>query len=195
MRVSALCALNVGDLRPDRTEVAKRCPSCHGSVAGSGEMKEVTIARLHEKGGKVWDILVADEAVYYLSLYLQLRGSLGPDQPLFTSTRDGNRLSRLSVYRRLKLHAEKAGITDTVSPHALRRAAIAWWHDVGVPGDTIQSYVGHSDPATTRRYKDITTRSYGLSGIAGSRNLLRVMAKQTGLGLDSLLAPDTIQES
>lgn len=189
MRVSALCALNVGDVRRDKMEVSKRCRECGGPVLGESQVKDVTIVRLHEKGGKVWDVPLADEAVYLLGLYLQLRGDLGHKVPLFTSTHDGSRLSRMSVYRRLKLHAAAAGITEPLSPHSLRRATIAWWHDYGVPGDTIQAFVGHADPGTTQRYKHITTRSFGLSGISEDHNLLRVMAKRMQLPLSHLFAP------
>ena len=188
-RVSALCDLNVEDVRRDRMEVARSCKACGAAMMGDLRMSDVTAVRIREKGDKMLDIPPADEAVWYLSLYLQLRGGLVSGQPLFSSTRGGHRLDRRSIQYRLELHAKRAGITDTVTPHALRRATIGWWHDYGVPGETISKFVGHSNLRTTQLYKDITTRSFALSGIAGGKNMMRILAKRSGIDPSTLFAP------
>jgi integrase len=72
------------------------------------------------------------------------------------STSTGSRVSTRQL-NRVFARATKAAGLPNYTPHDLRRAAITWLHEEGVPEALIAPTVGHKDLATTRSY--IQTRS------------------------------------
>lgn len=75
----------------------------------------------------------------------------GPDQVLFIS-RDGEALSRQSIWKIVKKHAEKAGVKKNVSPGLLRSSLAAHLLEYGADPESVRDIMGHSCAASTKRY-------------------------------------------
>ena len=73
------------------------------------------------------------------------------DGPLMARP-DGSRLDRHAAGRIVRRLAKRAGITNAISPHSLRHAAITAALDAGCSLRDLQDYARHADPRQTRRY-------------------------------------------
>ena len=85
----------------------------------------------------------------YISL-MRMRFS-GPDQILFIS-RDGEALSRQSIWKIVKKHAEAAGVKKNVSPGLLRSSLAVHLLEYGADPESVRDIMGHTSSASTRRY-------------------------------------------
>ena len=132
LRVSELTGLNVGglDLRDN-------------------------LVRVLGKGRKERIVPVGRKAHEALSAYLEARGAVGDDQPLFTNHR-GGRLTPRSVQRHLKTRLLKAGVLKDISPHALRHSFATHLLDGGADLRAIQELLGHASLSTTQRYTQVS---------------------------------------
>lgn len=112
-----------------------------------GNTNEIIISG---KGGKDRWMYLTDETLDYIRAYLTERNDnyLG----LFISHgRDaGSLLSRTSLWRIVKLAAKMIGVKN-VSPHTFRHWRATQMLNDGVPLETIQELLGHSDIGTTRK--------------------------------------------
>lgn len=132
LRVSELTGLDVGAL--DLRERLVR-------VLGKGRKE-----RIVPVGRKAYDALVA---------YLEARGAVGDDLPLFVNRR-GGRLTPRSVQRHLKVRLLKAGVLKDISPHALRHSFATHLLDGGADLRAIQELLGHASLSTTQRYTQVS---------------------------------------
>jgi len=80
-----------------------------------------------------------------------LRGSSGPDDPVFRS-RQGGALVRSQAHRIVKAAAKRAGLSPTTSAHFLRHSHCSHSLDRGCPVHVVQATLGHASLATTTRY-------------------------------------------
>ncbi|MDQ1104231.1 integrase/recombinase XerD [Nocardioides zeae] len=64
----------------------------------------------------------------------------------------GGRLSRQSAWTVLARAAERAGVSEHVSPHTLRHSFAAHLVEAGVDVREVQALLGHASTATTQRY-------------------------------------------
>ena len=135
LRVSELCALQVGDLHLD-----ERFLRCIG------------------KGRKERVVPVGGEAVKWVRRYLEeVRPQLTPgvhQQAVFLS-RQRRPISRKTVWDMIKKCARDAGITKTVYPHALRHSFASHLLANGAELRIIQEMLGHADIATTQVYTHV----------------------------------------
>ena len=127
-RASELRHLNYGDLDPDSGAATVR--------AG--------------KGGKPRKVFLGKEARKALEAYLNHRGELAPEVPLF-ATRTGTRLSANGLREVLRRLASRAGIR-TPSLHGFRRAFALNCLRSGMDIFALQRLMGHSDLTMVRRY-------------------------------------------
>jgi integrase/recombinase XerC len=132
LRVSELTGLNVGGL----------------------DLRE-NLVRVLGKGRKERIVPVGRKAHEALSAYLEARGTLGDDQPLFVNHR-GGRLTPRSVQRHLKVRLLKAGVLKDISPHALRHSFATHLLDGGADLRAIQELLGHASLSTTQRYTQVS---------------------------------------
>jgi integrase/recombinase XerC len=142
MRVSELVSRSVADL--DFTEEVL-------TVRGKGKKE-----RLVPVGSP------AIEAVRgWLPQRLQLieqragRGREVEKEALFLNGR-GSRLTSRSVERLVKTYGERAGITQTVTPHALRHSFATHLLEMGADLRSVQELLGHASLSTTQRYTHLT---------------------------------------
>jgi len=100
------------------------------------------------KGGRIRQVLLPETVA---TAILALRSDAGANDPVFAS-RKGGRLSERAVNYMLKRAAERAGITDAISPHWLRHAHGSHALDRGATLAEVQTTLGHANVATTSGY-------------------------------------------
>jgi integrase/recombinase XerD len=81
----------------------------------------------------------------------KLRGTAGPDDPVFRS-REGNALQRRQVHRIVKEAARRARLSASISAHFLRHSHASHALDHQCPVHVLQTTLGHASLTTTTRY-------------------------------------------
>jgi site-specific recombinase XerD len=112
--------------------------------------------RVEGKGGRTRFVPVGEHAWKALDRYLSRgRPSLaaGDSDALFLS-KSGRRLSTSDVRRRLRLQAQRAGIT----PHTLRHSFATHLLEGGADLRAIQELLGHASISTTQSYTRVESR-------------------------------------
>ncbi|ADU48353.1 site-specific tyrosine recombinase XerD [Intrasporangium calvum] len=122
----------------------------------TGVAGEVGLVRLLGKGSKERIVPVGRFAVEAVDAYLvrgrpalAQRGQGGP--ALFLNQR-GRRLSRQSAWSVVQRAAERAGLTEHVSPHTLRHSFATHLLDGGADVRVVQELLGHASVTTTQIY-------------------------------------------
>jgi integrase/recombinase XerC len=138
MRVSELVSRDIGDLDFETGMVR---------VTGKGKKERVV------PFGKA-----AAEALHkYFPLRLELirtritRGRAPELEALFLNAR-GGRITSRSVERMIQEYGVRAGITVTVTPHALRHSFATHLLEMGADLRTVQELLGHVSLSTTQKY-------------------------------------------
>ncbi len=142
MRVSELCSRDMADLDFE-TEMLR--------VRGKGNKERlVPVGRPALEAVKAWlplrDRLIAARAE---------RGRPVEREGLFLNGR-GSRLSSRSVERLVKAYGERAGIPQSVTPHALRHSFATHLLEMGADLRSVQELLGHASLSTTQRYTHLT---------------------------------------
>lgn len=128
VRVSELTGANVGDFR-------------------DGELKVLG------KGGKERIVPTGGLAAEALGAYLEARGTVTGDEPLFLNCR-GGRLTPRSVQRMLHV---RINLEMKVSPHVFRHSCATHMLDKGADIRAIQALLGHASLTTTQIYTHTST--------------------------------------
>ena len=142
MRVSELVSRDIGDL--DFTEEVLR-------VRGKGNKERlVPVGRPAIEAVRAWlpqrEQLLAERAG---------RGNALDRSPLFLNGR-GSRLTTRSVERMVRAYGERAGISQIVTPHALRHSFATHLLEMGADLRSVQELLGHASLSTTQRYTHLT---------------------------------------
>ena len=126
---------------------------------------EAEVLRVRGKGNKERLVpvgLPAKEAVIaWLPQRQQLmtaragRGRNVEKDALFLNGR-GSRLTTRSVERMVRMYGEKAGITQIITPHALRHSFATHLLEMGADLRSVQELLGHASLSTTQRYTHLT---------------------------------------
>ena len=113
------------------------------------------VIRVVGKGNKERLIPMGEEALDWLQGYLRdVRPELVKERPtdvLFPSNRGGS-MTRQTFWYRIKIYAERAGLTMHLSPHTLRHAFATHLLNHGADLRVVQMLLGHSDLSTTQIY-------------------------------------------
>jgi integrase/recombinase XerC len=125
-----------------------------GLDVGGIDLRE-NLVRVLGKGRKERIVPVGSKAQAALLTYLEARGSVGDDQPLFVNHR-GGRLTPRSVQRHLKTQLIRSGVLKDISPHALRHSFATHLLDGGADLRAIQELLGHASLSTTQRYTQVS---------------------------------------
>jgi integrase/recombinase XerC len=112
---------------------------------------DLAIVKVMGKGRKERIVPVGKKAVEALRAYLEERGVLNLEEPLFVNAR-GGRLTARSVGRLIKKYTKSSGIFRKVSPHSLRHTFATHLLDAGADIREIQEMLGHASLSTTQRY-------------------------------------------
>jgi integrase/recombinase XerC len=116
---------------------------------------ELGIVRVMGKGRKERIVPVGVKAIDALKAYLEGRGGLTEDAPIFVNS-SGGRLTARSVGRVIKKYTRHSGIFRKVSPHSLRHTFATHLLDAGADIREIQEMLGHSSLSTTQRYTHVS---------------------------------------
>jgi len=114
--------------------------------------------RVQGKGRAVKDqqVIVEPPVMERIRLYLDVRGRIRPEDPLFVShghRSDGSRLNPRSVRSRINKLLDAAGIKrDGVTPHSLTHTAALIWLNDGVPVEEVRQRMRHGTLDTTMIY-------------------------------------------
>lgn len=132
LRVSELVGLNINQLDQD-----------------------LGILKVMGKGRKERIVPVGEKAIHALKAYLERRGGVERETPIFVNSR-GGRLTTRSVARLIKKYTRHSHIFRKVSPHTLRHTFATHLLDAGADIREIQEMLGHSSLSTTQRYTHIS---------------------------------------
>ena len=118
-----------------------------------------TTVKLKGKGGKERVVPIGSYAVAAVNDYLvRSRPTLlkvSTQKALFLNQR-GGRLSRQSAWNLVAKAAERAGLSDQVTPHSMRHSFATHLLDGGADIRVVQELLGHSSVTTTQIYTLIT---------------------------------------
>lgn len=114
-----------------------------------------TSVRVLGKGNKERLLPVGRQAFKALQVYLEERGAVAGDDPLFVNQR-GGRLTARSVQRNLKKRLLQLGLPTDATPHALRHSFATHLLDAGADLRAIQELLGHASLSTTQRYTKVS---------------------------------------
>lgn len=133
LRVSELCNLKLSDLSLEEGYI-----------------------RVTGKGMKQRLVPLSPRAIDELQLWFDDRRQLdikpGEEDYVFVSHRRRQHLSRITVFHNIRLYAEQAGITKTISPHTFRHTFATHLLEGGANLRAIQMMLGHESLATTQLY-------------------------------------------
>lgn len=136
LRVSELCELLISNLYLDEGYI-----------------------RVHGKGNKERLVPISQVAIDCLREWLDERAELrikpGHEDYVFISMRRGTRLSRITLFVRIKQLASLAGIQKSISPHTFRHSFATHLLEGGANLRAIQAMLGHESIATTEIYTHI----------------------------------------
>ncbi|MDY6054913.1 MAG: site-specific tyrosine recombinase XerD [Micrococcus sp.] len=132
---------------------------------GTESGQETTpVVRLFGKGSKERIVPVGSYAARALEAYL-VRGravlaeaAARRTPALFLNLR-GGRLSRQSAWAILQRAAERAGVTEEVSPHTLRHSFATHLMQGGADVRVVQELLGHASVTTTQVYTRVTAEA------------------------------------
>ncbi|MBA0128271.1 site-specific tyrosine recombinase XerD [Haloechinothrix sp. YIM 98757] len=118
---------------------------------------------LDGKGGKQRIVPIGRPALDALDAYLvRARPALATrgrgTSAVFLNAR-GGRLSRQGAWQVLKVNAERAGLSEAVSPHTLRHSFATHLLEGGADVRVVQELLGHSSVATTQVYTLVTVNT------------------------------------
>jgi integrase/recombinase XerD len=120
-------------------------------------------AVVHGKGGKQRLVPMGRPSVAALEAYLvRSRPALvqrGRGTPALFLNARGSRLSRQSAWQVLRNAAERAGVTEPVSPHTLRHSFATHLLEGGADVRVVQELLGHASVTTTQVYTLVTVDS------------------------------------
>ncbi|WP_088187532.1 site-specific tyrosine recombinase/integron integrase [Desulfosporosinus sp. FKA] len=112
-------------------------------------------ARVIGKGNKERTVYFSFKASYHLKKYLMRR--LDEVPALFTTERQPfRRLSNRGIQRAIGIIAARSGVKKNVHPHIFRHTFATLMLNNGADLVAVQGLLGHTDPATTQIYAQIT---------------------------------------
>ena len=136
LRVSELCSLLLSDLFLDEG-----------------------FLRVTGKGNKQRLVPISSRGIKELKNWFIDRNTIdikpGEEDYVFVSHRRRQHLSRITVFHNIKLYAEAAGITKTISPHTFRHSFATHLLEGGANLRAIQAMLGHESISTTEIYTHI----------------------------------------
>lgn len=135
LRVSELVGLSISQIRQD-----------------------MGVVRILGKGSKERLIPLGEEALHWLSLYLQEARPVllaGKHSNMSFVTTRGDAMTRQAFWYLIKRHARQAGIVKLLSPHTLRHAFATHLLNHGADLRVVQLLLGHSDISTTQIYTHV----------------------------------------
>jgi len=142
----------------------------YGSGLREGELVSLTMDRISleegwvrplGKGSRERMVPMSRLSAQWLAVYIdRWRGVLSENHSGRTVflTRNGNPLSRMTVWNIVRNSSLKAGIAYSVHPHALRHSFATHLLEGGADLRVVQVLLGHSDIRTTEIYTSVSSK-------------------------------------
>ena len=111
------------------------------------------------KGAKERKVPIAEYAVDYIKKYInevRNKSEYKKSDYLFLN-KNGEPLSRVYFFRKVREYAELAGIEMTISPHTLRHSFATHLLNHGAQLRMVQGMLGHTNIATTQIYTHVSS--------------------------------------
>ncbi len=144
--------------------------TAYGSGLREGELISLTVDRLNlddqwvrplGKGAKERMVPMSEPSVHWLGIYIDMwRNTLRSSRSGKTVflTRNGNPLSRMTVWNIVSASGLKAGVPHGVHPHTLRHSFATHLLEGGADLRVVQELLGHSDIRTTEIYTSVSRK-------------------------------------
>lgn len=132
VRVSELCSLKINDV-------------------------DDHFIKVKGKGGKERVVPIGKKAIEAIDHYL-VHFRKEDQVPYLFVTQQKKMLDRILVWKRIRFYAQRAGITQNVSPHMLRHSFATHLLENGADLRIIQEMLGHSNISTTDRYTHVSQK-------------------------------------
>ncbi len=120
---------------------------------------EEGFVRVKGKGNKERIVPISSRAVEEIRRWFEQRRELvikkGHEDYVFVSMRRGTKLSRITLFVRIKQLAGLAGISKSISPHTFRHSFATHLLEGGANLRAIQTMLGHESISTTEIYTHI----------------------------------------
>ena len=138
LRISELTAMNIGDLHMNQA-----------------------LLNVYGKGSKERIVPMNDETIKAIREYiLNARLFFNPkDRDALFLNKNGERISRVGVFKIIKDLAYKAGINKTISPHTLRHSFATHLLEGGADIMAVKELLGHEDVSTTEFYTHVSKKT------------------------------------
>lgn len=114
------------------------------------------VLRVMGKGKRERLVPMGRPALEALNVYLSLRPSCGPNDPLFVG-RNGARISVRGLQRMLKPYLLHVGLDPKMTPHKLRHSFATHLLNRGADLRSVQQMLGHKRLGTTQIYTHVST--------------------------------------
>lgn len=112
--------------------------------------------KVNGKGSKEREVYFSFKAMYHLKKYLKSRDDIVP--ALFiTEKRPYRRMSVRAIQRVFDKISERAGVSKKLHPHIMRHTMATLTLNNGADLVAVQSFLGHSNPATTQIYARLSS--------------------------------------
>lgn len=102
------------------------------------------------KGAKERMLFLTPEAQAAIRAYCRERDDSSPALFISHARAGGQPLSRVAVWHTVKRAARALGLSANTSPHSFRHFRATQLLNEGMPLESVQAYLGHTSPATTR---------------------------------------------
>ena len=119
------------------------------------DIKHREVRILNGKGLKQRIVPIGEKALYYLNQYLEIRHyfiKLNKEYNSLFISREGNRISGLSIRRMIHRRKQEAHITTKGTTHIFRRTCATHMIKHGAPIQSIAKLLGHELLQTTEQY-------------------------------------------
>ena len=146
-----------------RLEILRDRAIMHTLYASAGRVSEVaSLTRAQVADGRAAEVLITGKGNKQRMLFLTPEAQAAiraycaerddPYPALFISHRrnKGRPLTRMSIWRAVKRAAAALGLSKAASPHAFRHYRATQLLNEGMPLESVQAYLGHASPETTR---------------------------------------------
>jgi len=131
LRVSEVCAANIGDLHT---------------------VEHHQVLKIRRKGGLVARTVLAPRTHATVRAHIDSRMVDGKARGLLIIDSVGRRLDRHDATRIVSRLTKQIGVEKTITPHSLRHTFVTTARAANIDVRDIQTAVGHADPRTTMRY-------------------------------------------
>ena len=146
-----------------RLEILRNRAIMHTLYASAGRVSEVAaLTRAQVADGRAGEVLITGKGNKQRMLFLTPEAQAAiraycaerddPSPALFIShgRNKGQPLTRMSIWRAVKRAAAALGLSRVASPHAFRHYRATQLLNEGMPLESVQAYLGHASPETTR---------------------------------------------